>query len=281
MVRLMPHSFLRSETGRLRLCGHRGDSVAAPENTIAAFRAAHALGASSMEIDTVLTADRRIVVLHDLLVDRTTNGTGAARDMTAAQIAELDAGSKFDASFAGERVPTLRETIALAHELDLVLEVEIKEKLDPGGYIEALKVVLAEEADRDRVMMISFDHAHLKAVKAAVPDLRTGGIVHEHYPDVVAVARMSDLDELCIDLDVFDPADGRALHAAGIAVRCHAYQPRVWKQARRAGFNWDVDLATWLRDGLIDTLSGDDVEWLSRFAAASLGAQSGAATPRV
>ena len=263
----MSHSFLLSETGSIRLCGHRGHNVAAPENTIAAFRAAHALGASSMEIDTVLTADKQIVVLHDLLVDRTTDGTGAARDMNAAQIAELDAGSKFGASFAGERVPTLADAIALAHELDLVLEVEIKEKLDPQGYIEALKLVLADASDRDRVMMISFDHAHLKAVKAAIPDLRTGGIVHEHYPDAVAVARMSDLDELCIDLDVFDPADAKALHEAGIAIRCHAYKPKTWEMARRAGLNWDADLATWLREGLIDTLSGDDVDWLAQFVA--------------
>ena len=265
----MSQSFFRSETGRIRLCGHRGHNVAAPENTIAAFRAAHAFGASSMEIDTVLTADKQIVVLHDLLVDRTSNGKGAARDMSAAEIAALDAGSWFGPQFAGEKVPTLSDAIALAHELDLVLEVEIKEKLDPQGYIEALKLVLADAADRDRVMMISFDHAHLKAVKAAIPDLRTGGIVHEHYPDAVAVARMSDLDELCIDLDVFDPADARALHAAGIAIRCHAYKPRTWEMARRAGLNWDADLADWLREGLIDTLSGDDVDWLNQFVTAA------------
>ena len=268
----MSHSFLRSETGSIRICGHRGHNVAAPENTIAAFRAAHALGASSMEIDTVLTADKQIVVLHDLLVDRTTDGTGAARDMTAADIATLDAGARFGTAFAGERVPTLRETIALAHELDLVLEVEIKEKLDLEGYIDALKLVLADAADRDRVMMISFDHAHLKAVKAAIPDLRTGGIVHERYPDPVAVARMSTLDELCIDLDVFDPADAEQLHAAGIAIRCHAYKPKTWDMARRAGLTWDTDLPAWLRDGLIDTLSGDDVAWLSQFLEESLAA---------
>lgn len=265
----MSHSFLRSQTGSIRICGHRGHSIAAPENTLAAFRAARAQGASSIEIDTVLTADKQIVVLHDLLVDRTTSGTGAACDLTAAEIATLDAGSKFDPAFAGERVPTLREAVAIAHDLDLVLEVEIKEKRDPEGYIEALQLVLADAADRDRVMMISFDHAHLKAVKASMPDLRTGGIVHERYPDPVSVARMSDLDELCIDLDVFDPTDAQALHAVGIAVRCHAYAPRTWDEAREAGLNWDANLAGWLRDGLIDTLSGDDVGWLTRFAAAS------------
>lgn len=263
----MPNPFLAADTGFIRLCGHRGHNLTAPENTIPAFRAAAELGATSLEIDTVLSADKQIVVLHDLLLDRTTDGTGAARDMTAADIAALDAGAWFDPRFAGTRVPTLTEAIALAHELDLVLEVEIKEKVDLEAYYEALAAVLADPADRERVMMISFDHASLKAVKALIPGLRTGGIVHERFPDPVAVAGISDLDELCIDLDVFDPVGARQLHAAGIAIRCHAYQPRTWDKIRRAGLDWDTQLAEWLRAGLIDTLSGDDVGWLRDFLA--------------
>lgn len=266
----MPNPFLARETGFIRLCGHRGHNMTAPENTFAAFRAAHELGATSIEIDTVLTADRQIIVLHDLLVDRTSNGSGAAREMTAAEIAALDAGSWFDPRFAGERIPTLAETIALAHELDLVLEVEIKEKVNLDAYYEALEAVVANPADRDRVMMISFDHASLKAVKARISGLRTGGIAHERYSDPVAVARMSDLDELCIDLDVFDPADAAALHDAGIAIRCHAYKPSAWEEARRAGLGWDENLAAWLKGGLIDTLSGDDIGWLKNFVDSAL-----------
>lgn len=261
----MTHSFHLAETGFVRLCGHRGNSLVAPENTLAAIRAAHAEGATSVEIDTVLTADRQIVVLHDLLVDRTTDGTGAARALTLAELKALDAGSWFDRRFAGERIPTLAEAIQLAHELDMVIEVEIKEKVDIEAYYSALDLVLADDADRDRVMMISFDHASLKEVKSRIPGLRTGGIVHEHFSDPVAVARMSDLDELCIDLDVFDPFDAKALHAAGIAIRCHAYKPRYWELARRAGLDWDQRLPEWLGSGLIDTLSGDDVRWLKDF----------------
>jgi glycerophosphoryl diester phosphodiesterase len=261
----MPNPFLASECGFVRVCGHRGHNATAPENTIAAFRAAHEFGATSIEIDTVLTADRQIVVLHDLLVDRTTNGRGAAKDMTAAEISTLDAGAWFDPRFAGERVPTFAETIALAHELDLVIEAEIKEKHDLPGYIEVLKTVLADPADRARVMMISFDHANLKAVKEAIPDLRTGGILHECFPDPVAVARMSNLDELCIDLDVFDPATAVQIHAAGLAIRCHAYRPQTWEMARQAGLGWDDKLAEWIKAGLVDTISGDDVAWLSDF----------------
>ncbi|HEY8359377.1 MAG TPA: glycerophosphodiester phosphodiesterase family protein [Ramlibacter sp.] len=261
----MSTSFFSRETGFIRLCGHRGHNVSAPENTFAAFRAAHQMGATSMEIDTVLTADDQIVVIHDLLVDRTTNGKGAVKDMTLAEVQALDAGKWYDPRFAGERIPTLGETITLAHELDLVLEVEIKEKVHLDRYMRALQTVLADPRDMARVMMISFDHANLKAVKAMIPDIRTGGIVHEKFPDPVAVARLSHLDQLCIDLDVFDANGASQLQAANIAIRCHAYNPRVWEKARRASMGWDQALEGYLRDGLIDTLSGDDVAWLKAF----------------
>jgi glycerophosphoryl diester phosphodiesterase len=120
-------------------------------------------------------------------------------------------GRGFDPSFAGERVPTLSETIAAAHELDLVVEIEIKEKLNLAVYTEGLRAAVADPRDLDRLMMISFDHACLKAVKAAIPTIRAGGIVHEKFPDPVAIARMSNLDELCIDLDDFDLAGAAAL----------------------------------------------------------------------
>lgn len=265
----MSQSFHFKDNGFIRLCGHRGHSLGAPENTLSAFRAAHQHGASSMEIDTVLTADHQIVVMHDLLVDRTTDGTGAVKDLSAADIAKLDAGSWYDPRFAGERIPTLRDVLDLAHELDLVLEVEVKEKLHLDAYTAALKTALADPRDLGRVMMISFDHAHLKSIKAAIPGIRTGGIVHERYADPVAVARSADLDELCIDLSAFDPADATALHAAGISIRCHAYSPMVLERVERAGLGWTQALAGYLQAGLIDTLSGDDVGWLQGFAADS------------
>lgn len=256
-------SFLARENDAIHICGHRGHSIGAPENTLAAFRANGRLGGSSIEIDTVLTADNEIVVLHDLLLDRTTNGTGAVKDKTLAEIATLDAGSWFSAEYAHERVPTLAETIALAHDIDLVIEIEIKEKLRLDAYAQALAKVLAKPADLGRVMAISFDHAHLKAMKAAIPGLRTGGIVHERYADPVAVAKAADLDELCIDLSVFDPEQAAALHDAGISIRCHAYDPKKIDEMEREGLEPVARLTEYLRAGLIDTLSGDDVDWLA------------------
>jgi len=253
--------------GFVHVCGHRGHSIAAPENTLSALRANHAMGGTTAEIDTVLTADGQIVVIHDLSVDRTSNGTGAVRDLTLAQVQALDAGGWFDPAFAGEKIPTLAEAIALAHVLDIGLEVEVKEWRDPDGYAAALADVLAISADMARVMIISFDHVVLKRLKTQVPGITTGGIVHARHADPVRVAQSADLDALCIDLSVFHPDDARALHAAGIAIRCHAYKPATIAAMAAVGLDARPHLIGWLREGLIDTLSGDDVAWVAAVVA--------------
>ena len=119
---------LAAESGCVHVCAHRGHSAGAPENTLAALAAARELGATSAEIDTVLTADGEIVLLHDLTLDRTTDGAGLAARRSLAEIRALDAGAWFGPAFAGERVPTLAEALDAARVLGLGLHVEIKEE---------------------------------------------------------------------------------------------------------------------------------------------------------
>lgn len=237
----------RSENGFVHVCGHRGHSVAAPENTAAALRANKAHGGTTAEIDTVLTGDGRIVMIHDLTLDRTTDGTGAVRSYDMAKLKRLDAGSWFSDEFSGERLLELREVLELARDLDLGLEIEVKEKLDLAGFTRVLERELADPNDLERIMLISFDHVYLKAAKAAIPGLRTGGICHARYADPVGVARAADLDELCIDLAVFSPVDARDIQSAGIAIRCHAYNPIAMARAAAAGIDWRPLLVEWAR----------------------------------
>jgi len=93
------------------IIAHRGDSAAAPENTLAAFRSALAHGAQAMEFDIHLTRDGQAVVIHDATVDRCSTGKGAVQDLTLADLKSLDVGSWFAPNFTGERVPTLDEAI--------------------------------------------------------------------------------------------------------------------------------------------------------------------------
>lgn len=97
----------------IAVIGHRGGRALAPENTLAAFRNTIKLGADFVEIDVRATKDGQLVIMHDSTVDRTTNGKGAVRDLEFDAIRALDAGSKFSAEYASEKVPTFDEVLGL------------------------------------------------------------------------------------------------------------------------------------------------------------------------
>jgi glycerophosphoryl diester phosphodiesterase len=106
--------------------GHRGAAAYAPENTLAGLRRAKALGCTWVEFDVRLTADGAPILIHDRHLDRTTSGRGMVSATSLAAIRECDAGTWFDPSFTGERVPILDEALLLAAELGLAANIEIK-----------------------------------------------------------------------------------------------------------------------------------------------------------
>lgn len=108
------------------IIGHRGAAAHAPENTLAGFRAARALGCGWVEFDVRLTADAKLVICHDDKLERTSSGRGRISRLPLAEVRQHDAGSWFGAGFAGEPVPTLCEVLTLCRELGLGANIEIK-----------------------------------------------------------------------------------------------------------------------------------------------------------
>ena len=76
-----------------QVIAHRGASAYYPENTMASFEAAVRMGADAIELDVHMSADRRIVVIHDETLERTTNGSGYVHAHTCAELEALDAAS--------------------------------------------------------------------------------------------------------------------------------------------------------------------------------------------
>ncbi len=95
------------------ICAYRGASNTYPENTRAAFREAIRLGAHMVEMDVCFTKDRQFVLMHDVTVDRTTNGSGTVSELTLEEIKRLDAGGWKSNQFEGEEVPTLEEVLQI------------------------------------------------------------------------------------------------------------------------------------------------------------------------
>lgn len=113
---------------KVKLAAHRGYSIKYPENTMLAFREALKLDIDMVETDVHMTADGKLVLLHDHVVDRTTNGTGYVRDKTYDEIRQLDAGGKKDPAFAGERVPLFEDFLELMNtRKDIEMNIELKD----------------------------------------------------------------------------------------------------------------------------------------------------------
>lgn len=113
---------------KMPVAAHRGNSKYYPENTMAAYRSAVEIKADMIEVDVHMTKDGHIIMMHDHLVDRTTNGTGLIRDYTLEEIRALDAGSWKDEKFAGEKVPTFIEFLEYIKDYpDMLLNVELKD----------------------------------------------------------------------------------------------------------------------------------------------------------
>ena len=125
---------------------HRGASGEglAPENTLAAFRLALGHGADVVELDVHRTKDGQVVVMHDATLDRTTNLTGAVRDLNLRDLIEADAGK-------GERVPTLAEALELIRGKAVVL-IEIK----PDDITEKVMEIIMETEATDFIVVQSF-----------------------------------------------------------------------------------------------------------------------------
>jgi len=172
---------------RVAVIAHRGASADAPENTLAAFDLARALGADGVELDVHLSADGEPVVIHDHRLERTTDGRGLVGEQPLAALRRLDAGRWFGEAFAGQRIPTLAEALAALAGLRVIVEVKNGPIYYPG--IAARVAAVIRDAGGGRVTVSSFDHPILQAVRRAAPELETAVLFVARPVDPVRLAR--------------------------------------------------------------------------------------------
>ncbi|WP_392486787.1 glycerophosphodiester phosphodiesterase [Haloimpatiens sp. FM7315] len=154
---------------------HRGASGYAPENTIAAFKKAIEMGADGIELDVHLSKDNELIVMHDEMINRTTNEKGLIKDFTLAELKKLDAGSWFGVKFKNERIPTLEEVLILVKTTPLFLNIEIKAGYRMYKGIEEKVLALLEKHNMiNRSIISSFDHYSLVKIKQLNPKIKTG-----------------------------------------------------------------------------------------------------------
>lgn len=221
---------------------HRGGAAIAPENTLGAFRQAHALFGDRgvwLEMDAVRTSDGELAVIHDATLDRTTPCTGDVIDHTLAEVQLCDASEVFPGWGVFERVPSLREVFTEGKTGDWRLMVELKNipgepDFDPTGLFSAQELValVAETGfPTDRLVVQSFFPTSLDQVELANPAIDTVLLTTSRLPGappgvgfslrqnaVYATARGYEISSPDQDTDDLTAAGVAEAHALGRVV---------------------------------------------------------------
>ena len=263
------------------LQGHRGARGLMPENTLPAFETALALGVTTLELDTVVTADGVVVVHHDrrLAPERTRAASGswiadanppAILELTAAELAAYDIGrakpgSRYaqhwpaQASLDGVRIPTLAAVLARAEALSggtVRYNIETKlapdapaESPAPEAFAAALITVLREAGVAERAAVQSFDWRTLQAVQQQAPQIATVYLTAEQpWLDTLQRGRPAGSPWLAgLAIDWAQTTLPQAIHRAGGAVWSPYYsdlQEADLREAQRLGLKvvvWTVN----------------------------------------
>jgi glycerophosphoryl diester phosphodiesterase len=225
----------------MRIIGHRGAAQAAPENTLESLREAKRQGARWVEVDAKLTADNAVILLHDDILDRTTNGQGLAAQTTLEQVRALDAGSWLAPNWAGARVPTLEETV---HELfNLGLNCNFEIKPCPGRERVTAEFVMRElqrlwPAQAEKPLISSFAHDALQVAQQLAPEFPRAVLVDEVPENWQALCEGVEAIALNPWHKTLTPEWTKAIRQAGLKIL--TYTVNETPRAREL-FDWGVD----------------------------------------
>ncbi len=218
-----------------QVMAHRGLASAAPENSRAAIQMCIDDGLEWAEVDVRLSADGQHILFHDETLNVKTDGTGRLSDHTLAQLKQLDAGSWFAKRFAGTRLLTLEECLALAKDkINLYLDCK---QVDAPLLVRQIKsaalehqvLVFADRATLTRVRELSGGSIAVMSVWR--PQDGFDGGVSELRPAAVEIDANEITSEIC-----------REFHARGIKVQARMLgtcdQPKFWDKVLADGADY-------------------------------------------
>ncbi len=233
----------------VQITGHRGARGIAPENTLPSFQVALDLRVDIIELDVHLTRDGELAVMHDALVDRTTDGTGPVASYTLAALKRLNAAAKFSGAvqYGPQQAPTLQEVYDLVAGR-CTINIEVKQAADGMRYPqieEKLVEFLHRNDPANRSILSSFDQPTLVRIHELEPRLRRHGIVSRPYFETMA-ARGKGTEDVV--------ADFMARGVDWVSVNKAFMTPELAAKMKKAGMSVHV----WIVD---------DLEGLIKFAA--------------
>ena len=193
----------------MEIIAHRGASHDAPENTLAAARLAWEQGADALECDVHLTRDGRLAVIHDEDTQRVAGRRITVATASLAELQQLDVGSWKAPRFAGEKIPSLDQLLAL---VPAGKRIFIEVKSGPAAIEELVRCLARCTLKPAQVAVISFDLAAARAAKKALPRCeacwileREAGRARPPVEEMIAECCAAELDGL--DLEAEWPVD--------------------------------------------------------------------------
>ncbi|CAN5576668.1 glycerophosphodiester phosphodiesterase [soil metagenome] len=208
---LVPPSF--------RIIAHRGASAYAPENTLAAFKLARAMGIYQIELDAQLTTDGIVVLCHDRTLTRYGHGAQVVEEMAWADLAALDMGAWFSPyQFGGEGMITLEQLFA-HFSAQFTYHVELKG--NAPGLATAVYALIQQYELQAACVVTSFAYDWLLAMRALDADLRLGWLVRAVDPQSLVQAQALQFYQLC-------PLAGLVTRAMVEAARGTVAEVRAW-----------------------------------------------------
>jgi glycerophosphoryl diester phosphodiesterase len=205
------------------IIAHRGYKQKYPENTLIAFQAAMDAGVPMIELDVRLSRDRKLIVIHDATLDRTTSGHGAVHDYTLEELKQLDAGSWFHPEFAGQRLPELAEVLELVNGR-VITNIEIKsnayEPHHPSDAIEKQVVDLVKRKKLLDAVLISSFNADILGQIFEMADRPPLALISENPADDHTIKLCQDINAFSWHPDYRTVTGGQVkkMHAAGLKV---------------------------------------------------------------
>lgn len=228
------------------IIGHRGASAVAPENTMAAFQEAIAVGADGIEFDVRLTRNGVPVVIHDSTLQRTGDLPHRISDLSFPELSTIDVGSWFarrknlpPGSFAQETVPSLRELFTLfqSNKLLLCLEMKCDTLSEQAPLAEACCRLIDEFAFRERVIVECFKLPALTIIKQLDAKIKTAALFE---PSISTPSVLWDQNVI---------AQATAIDASYLALHHRLARAGVVEKAKLAGLQvavWTVDDPAWV-----------------------------------
>ncbi len=154
---------------------HRGASGYYPENTMLAFEKAVEMGCEGIETDVQLTKDGVLVLCHDELLDRTTDGKGFIAETNYSEIANLDAAKLWNGKFKNVKIPTLEEFLEYVKDKNIMINLELKNSVIDYENIEKLVIDMVYKYElKEKVIISSFNHYSVLKCKAIDNTIKSG-----------------------------------------------------------------------------------------------------------